>query len=70
MRNASSSTRETGLRARQLGLSVTGVLGVLLRAKHDGHIASVKPEIEALRSKANFFIDIALEAEILAAAGE
>ena len=62
--------RDGRLMARQLGLSVTGVLGVLLRAKHDGHIASVKPEIEALRAKANFFIDATLEARILSTAGE
>jgi predicted nucleic acid-binding protein len=62
--------REGRTRARQLGLPVTGVLGVLLRAKRDRRINAVKPEIEALKSKARFFVAHALEHEILRAAGE
>jgi predicted nucleic acid-binding protein len=46
------------------------VLGILLRAKKEGQIKAVKPEIDALRNKARFFITPALEAEILKAAGE
>lgn len=56
--------------ARQAGLSVTGVLGVLLRAKNGGLISALKPEIEALRTKAHFFIAPSLEASVLSAAGE
>jgi|SRR5579871_492859 len=56
--------------ARQLGLPITGVLGVLLRAKRNGQIKAVKPEIEALKAKARFFIAPALEAAILASVGE
>jgi len=56
--------------ASRTGLSVTGVLGVLLRAKRAGEIAAVKPEIEFLHSKANFFVSPELERKILAAAGE
>jgi hypothetical protein len=52
------------------GLAVTGVLGILLRAKRMGEILAVKPEIDLLRSKAHFFVSSALEAKILAAAGE
>jgi predicted nucleic acid-binding protein len=37
--------------ASKTGLSVTGVLGILLRAKRAGEIAAVKPEIDHLRSK-------------------
>lgn len=59
--------REFAVRA---GLSVTGVLGVLLRAKRKGKIPAVRPEIQALRDKARFFIAPSLEAKILAAAGE
>jgi predicted nucleic acid-binding protein len=33
--------------ARQLGLHVTGVLGVLLRAKRTGRLPAIKPEIDA-----------------------
>jgi predicted nucleic acid-binding protein len=56
--------------ARHLGLSTTGALGVLLRAKKTRRIEAIKPEIVALRSKAGFFIHPALEATILIKAGE
>ena len=56
--------------ARQAGLPVTGVLGVLLRAKLAGHIPAVKPEIQALRHKARFFIARPLEAAVLSSTGE
>jgi len=56
--------------ASKTGLAVTGVLGVLLRAKRAGEIPAVKPEVELLRSKAHFFVSAALEKRILAAAGE
>ena len=56
--------------AKQAGLSVIGVLGVLLRAKRAGKIHAVRPEIQALRNKARFFIAPALEAKVLASAGE
>jgi predicted nucleic acid-binding protein len=62
--------REGRTMARQLGLSLTGVLGVLLRAKKMGKVKAVKPEIDALKNKARFFIAPALEAAILAKAGE
>ncbi len=56
--------------ATQAGLSVIGVLGILLRAKQRGQISAVKPELQSLRNRARFFIAPALEARILAAAGE
>ena len=56
--------------ASEAGLSVTGVLGVLLRAKQIGAIAAVKPEIQSLRDRARFFIAASLEARVLASAGE
>ncbi len=56
--------------ASKTGLAVTGVLGVLLRAKRKGEIAAVKPEIDLLRSKARFFVSPSLEAKVLAAAEE
>ncbi|HXJ95855.1 MAG TPA: DUF3368 domain-containing protein [Terriglobia bacterium] len=56
--------------AAQAGLSVTGVLGILLRAKQSGHIPALRPEIQSLRHKARFFIAPLLEAKLLAAAGE
>jgi uncharacterized protein len=56
--------------ASKAGLTVAGVLGVLLRAKRAGQIQTVKPEMDLLRSKARFFVSPDLEAKILAAAGE
>jgi predicted nucleic acid-binding protein len=56
--------------ASRTGLAVTGVLGILLRAKRTGEIAVVKPEIDSLRSKARFFVSLSLEVKVLAAAGE
>jgi uncharacterized protein len=56
--------------AAQAGLSVIGVLGVLLRAKRSGQIPAVKPELRLLRDKAHFFVSPALEAKVLTAAGE
>lgn len=56
--------------ASRSGLAVTGVLGVLLRAKRVGQVHAVKPEIDLLRSKARFFVSSALEAKVLASAGE
>jgi uncharacterized protein len=56
--------------ARQLGLRVIGVLGVLLRGKTMGRLQSVKAEIEALRTKAHFFIAVDLERAVLSKADE
>ena len=56
--------------ARQAGVVVRGVLGVLVRAKAMGEIASVGAEIDALRNRAGFFIASSLEAEVLRSVGE
>ena len=56
--------------ARQLGLRVTGVLGVLLCGKKMGHLEVIKPELDALRAKAHFFIAPDLERAVLAQAAE
>jgi uncharacterized protein len=56
--------------ARELGLPITGALGVLLRAKKSGQIKAIKPEIDSLKSKARFFIHPLLETTILREAGE
>jgi predicted nucleic acid-binding protein len=56
--------------ASQMGLAITGVLGIVLRAKRSGDIALLRTEIDALRAKANFFVAPSLEAKVLAAAGE
>lgn len=56
--------------AERAGLRVTGVLGVLLRAKSHGHVESVSQELEALRTRAKFFLSAKLEQLILESAGE
>lgn len=56
--------------AKQVGLPTTGVLGLLLRAKLNGEIPALKPEIQLLRTRANFFIAHQLESEIPSFAGE
>ena len=56
--------------ARQAGLPVRGVRGILLRAKRMGAVASVKGEIDALRARAGFFLASSLEGEDLRDAGE
>jgi len=56
--------------ASQSGLSVTGVLGILLAAKQIGQIEEIRPELAKLRSFAGFFVAPALAAKVLAAASE
>lgn len=58
------------LKARQLGLAHTGVLGVLRQARQTKHIASLKTEILRLRAEARFFISPALERRLLISVGE
>jgi predicted nucleic acid-binding protein len=62
--------REGRAMARQLGMRVTGVLGVSLRGKKMGHLEAIKPEIDALRAKAHFFIAPDLERAVLSLADE
>ena len=62
--------RDGRIAARQAGLTLTGVLGVLLRAKTTGQITTVKPHIQALRTQARFFVSERLETEVLCSAGE
>lgn len=57
-------------KARALGLQPVGVLGILLRAKNEGKIDSLKTVIESLRSDVGFFIAGDLEHDILKKAGE
>ena len=59
--------RRVALRA---GLPVIGMLGCLLLAKREGHIAAVAPVIDELRRKAGCWFDDALIATVLSAAGE
>ena len=56
--------------AVRLGLSITGVLGVLLIAKNRGLISKVQPIIDALILQANFRISRQLYEEVLQTANE
>lgn len=56
--------------ARQFGLRVLGLLGVLLQAKREGLIDAVAPILPRLTGEAGFWIDPALYRRVLIAAGE
>lgn len=56
--------------AMQLGLQVTGVLGILIAAKQNNLIHEVKPLLDALIEQVGFWIDARLYAEVLQAVGE
>ncbi|BAZ70448.1 MAG: DUF3368 domain-containing protein [Pelatocladus maniniholoensis HA4357-MV3] len=51
--------------AQSLGLKVTGILGIILRAKQVGELESLQPVIDNLISKAGFRIAPELLAQIL-----
>lgn len=56
--------------AAAYGLTKTGVLGVLLKAKNHGIISSLKAEMEKLQSEAHFWISPPLFEKLLRSAGE
>lgn len=56
-------------RAKELGLKVTGTLGVLLRAKSEGLIGKLAPVLSELMGK-DVWLDDRLVSEILKRAGE
>ena len=56
--------------AQQLGLRVSGLLGILIRAKEAGLIETVKPLLHRLEQEANFWLGPKLIEQVLQAAGE
>jgi predicted nucleic acid-binding protein len=56
--------------AKSLGLRVTGVLGILLRAKQESRISSFKEVVEELSEQAGFRIAAALIDRLLRECGE
>lgn len=56
--------------ARDLGLALTGVVGVLVAARRTGWISSLKDELLRLRLEARFFISERFFVEALALVGE
>ena len=56
--------------ARNLNFRITGTLGVLLKAKRDGQIPSLKFEMDRLVQNAGFFVSDHVRNTFLAGAGE
>lgn len=56
--------------ARHLGLRYTGLIGVLIEAKHKGITGSVKPQLDSLRDIAGLHISDTLYLRILKDEGE
>ena len=56
--------------ARNLNIRITGTLGVLLKAKRDGEIPSLKVEMDRLMQVAGFFVSERVRKTFLAEAGE
>jgi predicted nucleic acid-binding protein len=56
--------------ARVYGLNITGVIGILIRAKREGRITSLREELNRLRNEAGFFIGNDVYKKALQASGE
>ena len=56
--------------AEKLGLKITGIIGVLLRAKSEKHIELIKPILYQLQQEANFRIHPSLYDKVLEIADE
>jgi uncharacterized protein len=62
--------KEARQAARALGLSITGILGILLRGWREGTIPSIKTVAERLQQEANFWIAPTLLTQMLEESGE
>ncbi len=49
--------REGRRAAQRLGVSVIGVVGILIQAKRVGVVAQLRPHLDALRHIAGFYLD-------------
>ena len=56
--------------AKSLGLKVTGVLGVLLRAWHEGKLPVLREALDELRERAGFYIGPELYHDLIRESGE
>lgn len=56
--------------ARHFGIRYTGVLGVLIEAKHKGLVQAIKPLMDALRDLAGFHVSETLYQRVLLDTGE
>ncbi|MFW6358381.1 MAG: DUF3368 domain-containing protein [Chroococcales cyanobacterium] len=57
--------RRGRLIAERFNLQYTGILGILVEAKHKGLISEVKPLLDALINKAGFWVTLALYERVL-----
>jgi hypothetical protein len=62
--------RRGRLIAERFNLRYTGVLGILVEAKHKGLISAVKPLLDALINEAGFWVTSALYQRVLKAVNE
>lgn len=56
--------------AKSLGLKVAGILGILLRARHEGRLPSMQKAMDQLRDRAGFRIGAELYADLMRKSGE
>jgi predicted nucleic acid-binding protein len=56
--------------ARHFGIRYTGVVGVLIEAKHKGFLQAIQPHLDALRNLAGFRVSEALYRRVLQDEGE
>lgn len=56
--------------AQRLGVPVVGTLGILLEAKSEGLISELRPLLEELIQKANFWVSESLQLKLLRQANE
>jgi len=56
--------------ARVYGLNITGVIGILIRARREGRIPSLQEELDRLRNDAGFWIGDDIYKKALHASGE
>ena len=47
--------------AGQLGIAITGAVGILLKAKQDGHLPMVRPVLEIIRTQGYWLSDAVVE---------
>jgi uncharacterized protein len=62
--------REGRKAVKSMDLKVVGVLGVLLKAKREGKLGSLKQAIDSLREKAGFYVRAELQRAIMREGGE
>lgn len=56
--------------AELYGLKKTGAIGILIRAKREGHVELLKPELDKLLHQGGFWIEERLYRQVLNAVGE